>query len=666
MGDEFLPQFQFDYKQTVLAFNKDTKVDYNDKNAVLINCVFGKFDTDKSGDFYKTDENGNKVLNVEEWNAYQNYVKNTFSDEKMSNKENDLKLIKHYGKQLKKSLNKLEKNHKKWMKEDSNLCFKKLLDFEQAHSGLKIVTCAPDKIPEGKEIINIAFLGRGIFNEETGNFTGETAEFGYIEGLETLSEEDKKTFSELLKNAKDQLEKQSKIEEKSAGIKKEIEKNMAFLDMAYTGELDKFLSSNEEEQKYMSYKAIYDGTNPFHQKIRELETNYQTIWLKGNKTEDDYKQLEQIQLQLWQLKSASQNWSISYAERGSNNNSSMNNSSVNLSSSYDESSITNDQMLNFGVMDSNSNINVSANITEVRKFQGKENGEFSQSEQDQKAENTEFTFRPTLSGGYQKGVYGISGTSTLYKTPDMLNISQEITGSYKNYSLGITESLMLPQNNNSADNQEEKREISELLSTNINLGYNRGNTSSNVYMNISDFEKNYGLNARTSFDILSSENTTLSVNPMLNASYNELAKTVTLAPNLGVNFMYRYEDFSLNLNMNESYTNTINLGKEPEVTNNFSMNLNTQYELYKGNIGTSLKYNNLSSSSFKSQNYGAEISYGTPIGDFYFEYSREISEMPSQEATAPPSSSHRNRYAVSYKLPIDKIKNWGKKDIPMD
>ena len=162
-----------------IKFTRDTKVDYKSGNPI-INTIFQRFDTDKSGDFDDA-----------EWSRYEKYL------EKRERKPGAVES--HYRKQLDKILKKSEELAKKYQKAMTPNYFEELVNFEQAHPEVSREGYQDEKeLPPNVYKYDISKFGMGIYNEETGYFTGESYKHGYIKGLETLSEEEKNT---LYKNA---------------------------------------------------------------------------------------------------------------------------------------------------------------------------------------------------------------------------------------------------------------------------------------------------------------------------------------------------------------------------------------------------------------------------------------------------------------------------------
>ena len=279
-----------------IKFTRDTKVDYQKGNAV-INTIFKKFDKDLSGDF-----------NNEEWANYSNYLLEQTQIRKLVSKCNN-STTQYYDGKIRTLVEQYDAINET-AKDIDFTAFDKLLEFEENHK-LERIGCIDESIPEDKEIFDISELEMGIYDKEKDCFTGECYQKGYILGLENLSKNERQEYIKLLEKACDIAKKGKAIDKKFSDLSNEFDKYTILLDYAECG----YIKGAVSEEKAQKLIEIYNNTNPFYKEIKDIELKRQQLWLKGNKTEEDIRLLDQYDIQLRQLKEASSTWSISEAEK---------------------------------------------------------------------------------------------------------------------------------------------------------------------------------------------------------------------------------------------------------------------------------------------------------------------------------------------------------------
>ena len=290
-----------------IRFNRNTKVNYKDGNPI-INTIFQKYDKDNSGDF-----------SDEEWTNYQQQLKQLEErkaeiDKLRQNINN--KVVAHYSHNVDKLNKKIEKLEQKQAELISQNNFQKLMEFEKLHNVSREGYKDKSELPKNAKEYDISSFQMGIFDEKENSFTGEIYTKGYLYGFENLTKEEQTEYLNLLKDTVKTNEQIKKYEEKISELNDEIDKNLALKDLAQNGMVKKVGSSEYENNAYSQYSAIRNESNPFYKQIKELETKYSKIRLKGSPTADDKRLMEQYKIQIEQLKQASENWSISDAPKG--------------------------------------------------------------------------------------------------------------------------------------------------------------------------------------------------------------------------------------------------------------------------------------------------------------------------------------------------------------
>ena len=347
-----------------IVFNRDTKVDYKNGD-VVVNTIFSLYDTDRNGSFNDT-----------EWNSYCK-AKEAKDARKAFVEDVKNGVVTHYHKRIDSIIKNLEKTKLKYEKLDISV-LDELDKFEQNHTMLyREAVTDKSKIPTGSVMFDSEAWGVGVYDEKTGNFTGEIAKYGYIVGLETLSKEERKEYLSLLRKSESILKENSNLIKEMGELEKELDRYMSLEDMASCGLLTKVGSKDYEEQAYNQYVQIRTEANPFYKKIKELEQESQKLRLKGLPTEEDLRLLEQYGFQLYQLRQASQQWSIAEASTELNQ---ANKSKVNVSFTPAQATYTEENLLeditskelsnqtSVNVNYSDSNFNVSGGVSSTQKY----------------------------------------------------------------------------------------------------------------------------------------------------------------------------------------------------------------------------------------------------------------------------------------------------------
>lgn len=583
-----------------IKFTRDTKVDYKSGNPI-INTIFQRFDTDNSGDFDDA-----------EWSRYEKYL------EKRERKPGAVES--HYRKQFDKIVKKSEELAKKYQKAMTPNYFEELINFEQAHPEVLREGYQDEKeLPPNAYKYDISNFGMGIYDEETGYFTGETYEHGYINGLETLSEEEKKQYLTLLDKASKMIDNCTKIEKQLNELEQESDRLQALCDMANTGMIDKVGSKDYEEKAYQAYVEIRSEKNPFYKEIQEIEAKRNALNLKGNKTEEDKKLLESYNRHLTQLYIASSQWSVSDTDN-------VEKFEVKTGANYqmthsmpNEESVKNGGEISFSVgaagsyQDENLDIQGSVNIT--REFK--------------KTKLLDNQYTMSFSGKYDHG-------GKIYKT----DLNCDITSDNRNYDL----SLAYENGDFSASLQDiesytrGEEGFDHVRTTNLNAAYNVDKYNFSAGLTKSGDMTTYSLNA--GMDGISTP--IGSFTPSLTNQYSSLTKRFTTSPSLGFSKEYKVGDLSAGIQVNDNYNLTFGHGK-PEHENNISVVTNVEYKGFQGQ----LQYNNMYSGYSKSNTYGVSLKYSTQkAGTFGAEYSyNRMNSCGSIERTQTVS--------LTYSAPID-------------
>lgn len=622
-----------------IRFTRDTKVDYQKGNPV-INTVFAEFDKDHNG-----------VFSDEEYEEYEQYlkVKDKRRQEIDEIKIND-SVVNHYDKKILKIDQKIENLYLKMKDEKIDAkAFQKLLDFEAAHPEVQRVGYSDKKeMPKNAVEYDISAFGMGIYDKEKDVFTGECYKKGYITGLETLSEEERKEYMTLLDNASNACDRLNKFHEQISKYEDELDKYFGLKDMAQNGMLNAVGTEEAENQAYEQYVQIRNDANPFYKQIQELEAKYNQLLLKGTKTDEDNRLLEQYRIQIRQLEAASRTWSLSdmsekaqiQLDQGQGFN--IENISEQAVSSSASESLSNTHSL--GMRWQNINWNVSANFSETDRC--KSDG------------NTEHSFNVDQSVRYARERLSLSETSSLNIEPNSLYFNQRLGAQYGRYGLNVSEEVRRMSSEMPDENGNIQKQTQTSSSTSIDASIKTGKFDNTASVQFAPEGTSYRLGTSTNYEIkadkvFANDNVSIDFSPSTNITYNEKTHSTTLNPSLNVMAMYNNGNFSGNINIIEDYSTTMLNGQKPYVNNNFSVN--TSVSLKQWSVG--FKFNDSDNSYSHSNTYGAEVSYNTPkAGRVSFGYSHQKTHNKMQGM-----NTSDNTVQFSYTMPLDTINNLFKK-----
>lgn len=597
-----------------IKFTRDTVVDYQTGNP-LINCIFKQFDT-----------NGDAKFDDEEWANYQKYEEKVKEHREKIEKfklENN-NIISHYQKKLAKIQAKQKKLYKKLESLTNPDYFEELIKFAKNHPSVSIEGYTDAKeIPNGAMKYDISAFGMGIYNKEQECFEG-TYKTGYIAGLETLTEEEKKEYLSLIDKAANMIREVQKLDKEFEKFDKEAEKFLAIVDMAENGMIEKIGSSEYEEKAYQKYVEIRSNKNPFYKEIQEIETKRNALHLKGNKTEEEKKLLESYDRHLSQLYIASSQWSVS-------DNYDIEKFEIKTGTNYqlthtmpDEKSIKNGEGINFSIgaigsyQDENFDVQTSINVT--REFQT--------------TKLLDNQYKMAVSGKFDHG-------GAIYTT----NLNCDITHDNRNYDVSLeyengafSASL---QDIESYTREEEKFNHIRTINLNAGCNWNKYNVSAGL--------TNSGNRTTVSLNASVDEIATPigSFTPAVTNQYNTLTKRFTTSPSLSFSKKHESGDLSAGIQVNENYTLTYGHGK-PEHENNVNIVTSIGYKSLQGQ----LQYNNMYSGYSKSNTYGASVQYSTKkAGTFGAEYSFSRTHNSG-------NIDRTKTFSFTYSAAIDTIKKW--------
>lgn len=629
-----------------IRFNRNTKVNYKDGNPI-INTIFQKYDKDNSGDF-----------SDEEWTNYQQQLKQLEErkaeiDKLRENINNNV--VAHYSHNVDKLNKKIEKLEQKQAELISQNNFQKLMEFEKLHNVSREGYKDKSELPEKAKEYDISSFQMGIFNEKENSFTGEIYTKGYLYGFENLTKEEQTEYLNLLKDTVKTNEQIKKYEEKISELNDEIDKNLALKDLAQNGMVKKVGSSEYENNAYSQYSAIRNESNPFYKQIKELETKYSKIRLKGSPTADDKRLMEQYKIQIEQLKQASENWSISDAPKGKGLEKSDGFKLTDLSeqltyknqSSTDNEIKSNVQTLTdnhtLGVGYNNQNWSVNTNFTKGETYT-------LNSTSPDSTTDTVHTYNAYLNASYGRQDMSLSTTSNINADNTSVYYSQSINAKYKKLGLNVENSL----NVNKFEIPDESGNIIENSvksnSTNVKLSYDTGKFTNSAGVSFAPEGTNILANSSANFSIQSG-NSFWNLNPSSDFTYNTETETFTANPSFGANYSYNSKDLRANVMLN----NNLSITAVPEMATQFSNSLNLNAGLTYKDISLNGKYNNYYTTSSKTNTFGAEVSYNnTKAGRFAFEYSR-------QNMKGETSFSKTDQILFTYSAPVETITNWVKK-----
>ena len=565
------------------TFTRDTKVDYKNGNAI-INSVFKKYDKDLSGDF-----------NDEEWATYQ-------KDMESHDKYNII--VQHYEVKLKAVREKSDEISKQWAQLDSST-WDKLLEFEQKHPTIgRFGIKDNESIPDGALEYDISPFEMGIYDEKQKRFTGECYKKGYIAGLETLSEEDKSNYLDLLDKTSEVSKKAIELRIKSEKIQNEYFRYLGLKDMAQCGEIEYLPNKDEENAFYNKYIQIRDESNPFYKEMKELEKEQEELHLKGSWTDDDYNRFAEINTRLSQLRDASMRWSI--ADIDCNKPIKRNRQSENtLGNTISKEKSFNTQIGNFCLGNVVTCTSTSISNTTSGRFNISQNnpknnsflringyGAFTQTFNN--AKNFDISGRTNVNLNYTKGNFGIGAGTNTYSTKEMQRYEQNAAIEYKGLKAFVNEDIVHTAN---------EAISGTTYTTKVGVAHRWKCLSNSASVTLANEGNTY--NVETGINLHKQDkNGMVGMEISVPLSYQEVGNVYTLSPRVNFNGAYEKDDVTLSITANENLT-AIMTKNEAQISNNLSVIGNLKYE----NLQTALKFNNFETNGARTNTYGLELGY---------------------------------------------------------
>lgn len=614
-------------------FTRTTKIDYKTENRAV--CIwFGQWDTDKSGDFNDT-----------EWEKYQDDVR------KAEKRQAELKrvsinkdLLSTYDEMLisiDEQCNALAEK----FKAIDNSSWEKLLEFEEKHPAInRAGLYNKEAVPEGAYEFDISALQVGIYDAENDCFTGECYDRGYVTGLDELDEDERNEYLQLLELSIDNSNELKHYIDEATRLDQEFDKYCALKDMAETGVINELISQDDETKLYSQYVNIRSNTNPFYNEIKDIEQKMTTLRLKGTKTDDDLRQIEQYRIQLNQLYEASRQWKLSDCDKRPSLNEEISEempsqpklqvTDLSGSISYQDGSAS--QETSVGVAwNPNESIHVNANASNTASFS---------------AEDKKFTdeINANLEAGYNHGGFSITSTTNVNHSSEMTTYVQGVNTSYKNVSANVTETVMSMEKGN-------------VDSTNASLSWNAGKYTTTGSAELTESGNTYNIETKGDYKLLQkgllkdedsvaqtekSYAELIKLTPKLGGSYNDKTKDWMLAPTIELYAGIKRGDFIAEFRAMESHVTTF--GKEA-ITTNHNFTATGNLEVKKWSFGT--EFNDSDTPNSHSNTYGVNTSYSIDnVGTISAEASHQVSRTKD--------SGKRNNstmFTISFKAPLETI-----------
>lgn len=557
-------------------FSRDTKIDYKTENRAL-SIWFEQWDTDKSGDF-----------NDAEWAQYQKDLakaqeRQAIIEKTLVNKEtvsiytHILDAIDAKYKALEEKFNTID-----------NSVWDKLQEFEQKHPQIDRRCLADGKtLPDGAFEFDISALEVGIYDEEKDCYTGECYKLGYVIGLDSLTEDERNEYLQLLddsvKNANTLKEYINELDK----LEQEFDKYSTLQDMAETGVFTEIPSHEDENKLYSQYVSIRNNSNPFYQEIKDIEQKTTTLRLKGTKTDEDLKQIEQYQIQLRQLYQASSQWRLVNCDERPNlaedeisqevptSKFQITELSGTLSINDESISEVNSAGINWTP---NEAVNVNANVNHTLEF----------SEKDKQFTNS---VDANLEAGYNNGKINLSSTTNVNYASEMTTYSQGVNIGYNNISANVTETIISTEEGN-------------VNSTNASLSWSAGNYTTTGNAELTESGNTYNLSSSANYNISMSSDASLKISPEIRGSYNDATKDWMLAPTMNLYSEIKGDNVKAVFTAQESHVTAF--GQE-NITTNHDFTATGNIEVKKWSFGT--KFNDSDTPDSHSNTYGINIGY---------------------------------------------------------
>ncbi|MCM1002806.1 MAG: hypothetical protein NC408_00525 [Candidatus Gastranaerophilales bacterium] len=606
-------------------FTRDAKVDYKTENRA-VSIWFEKWDTDKSGDF-----------NDAEWAQYQADMKK--AEERKAEMEKvfvNKDTVSAYTIKLNELENKYKALESKFASID-NSSWDKLLEFEQQHPGLIREGIADnDKLPKGAYEFDISALEVGIYDEANDCFTGECYQRGYVAGLETLTDEERQEYLQLLENSLNSAKALREYVEEANSLEAEYDKCAALKDMAETGVFNDVLSPKDETRLYSQYVNIRNNANPFYKEIKEVEQKMTALRLKGTKTDADLKQIEQYQIQLNQLYAASSQWCLADCdERPSLDEEDAAEeipapkfqlTDLSGTVSYSDGNLS--EINSVGVVwNPNDSVNLSANF----------NHTVAMSSDDKNISNS---VDANLEVGYSNDDFNAAATANINHTPEMTTYTQGVNLSYQNLSADVTETI----------NSTEEGQVN---TTSASLTYKAGKYTTTGNAEFTESGNTFGLSSSADYNVALGSSASLKISPKISGSYNDATRDWMLTPTMNLYSEIQGENAKAIFTANESHVTTF--GREAvSMNHNFTATGNVEVK----NWSFGAKFNDSDTPDSHSNTYGLNASYKiNDVGTIRAEVSHEVSRT---KGSAERTNS--NMFTISFAAPLDAIgKLFGKK-----
>lgn len=618
-----------------IVFKRDTKVDYKNGNPI-INCIFRQFDTD-----------GNASFSDEEWNNYQAHLKKLEQrkSEIAKLKIND-KAVNYYEKKLIKTAKEFEKLQTEFEQLVKTNYFENLLEFEEKHPNVTREGYLDSKeLPKDAKKYDISAFKMGIFDETKKEFSDKCYEKGYLRGFETLSKDEQKEYLELLDNATKFAKKAEELEEKIKKLDIKYEKYRAMNDLARNGMINKIGSKEYEEQVYEKYKEIRSEANPFYNEIKKIEVQYSTLARKNNRTLEENKQLEQYQIQLNQLRVASENWSIQDFEKNINFKLTQGFQITDLSEKVvyttEEQKITDSHSL--GAMYSNENWSIMNNFTKEEKYTLSSD------------KNVENAYSNYLNLEYKTPDLNINSSISFSADNNSIMINPSVIGKYKNFGIHYSDETSIIKMEMPNENGEIETQKNITHTSTVGAIIDAGDFTNTANVSFAEEGVSYKLGSSWNFNKnFSSQKGSISLNPQLDTTYNQKNKTTSINPQINANFSYSNKSFRTNLNINENWNRTLSRKSSPVDNHNLTVSSNTSF---KG-FALGLNFNDADNSYSHSNTYGTSLSYNNDkAGRFEVNYSY----LKNQNKSSNNNTESHTVY-FNYSAPLEIFNKWFKKN----
>ena len=603
-----------------IKFTRDTKVDYksNNNNPIFMS-LFKKWDTDFSGDF-----------SDEEWAKYEKSLVDISTRKKNTTVSDGA--IKHYDKELAKVYQKREAIFAEYDKLDTE-AWGALLAFEDKHPGIGRRGCKKgEEIPKEKGIqeYDISPFGMGIVDDKDQNFTGEVYENGYLFGLETLSEAERKQYLNLLDRASKSIKAAAEIDKKVIKNDAELEKAKALVDMANSGIIKEIGSSEYEQEMCEAYANVVSESNPFIGEIRSLEQKINSLRRKVNPTIEDLNQIEQYRIQLGQLQTASASWSVGDAQNVSDvkprkEGVNINNISVETTYKYGESgSATLTPSVDLKYVKPNWNLGVELNSNQTYNIG---------------SNNYTSTLTTNLGANfYNSNVnYSVNAGFETYDNYKSTTYNFGGGAQYRNVGVSVSERI-------SVDPSREANQPKTLYTTSGTVSYNVGGYNSSLTYSHDESSQVLRMYNSARYNIKLDKSSRINIVPSVTGSYNFDTNSYTVAPTLYAGYSYNSKDVDYNLSLTEQHSTTMIPGHNPQFNHTFMAQSDLRYKDFTYSLG----FSDSDFSQRHSNSYSVGVAWRTGAGTFGLKGSYEHMDPKRQMG----NNNETYSLSVSYAVPI--------------